>query len=233
MAVFDLKKQTLRELNAALHREARLLREGELADTEWEITNPRGSHAVAVGIDGPLKINIQGSVGYYCGGMNQAGHIHVHGSVGPGVGENMMSGSIRVTGDASQYAGATGRGGTLVIDGNASSRCGISNKGMNIIVRGNVGHMSAFMAQRGTLVVLGDAGDALGDSIYEAKLFVRGDVKSLGADCVQKEMRAEHLELLSGLLETAGISEVSPEAFTRYGSARKLYHFDVDHADAY
>ena len=67
----------------------------------------------------------------------------------------------------------------------------------------------------------------------EAKLFVRGDVKSLGADCVQKEMRAEHLELLSELLNTAGISEVSPEAFTRYGSARKLYHFDVDHADAY
>ena len=233
MAVFDLQKQSLRELNAALHEQSTLLRAGEHADTDWEITNPRGSHAVAVGVDGPLKIKIQGSVGYYCGGMNHSGQIDVHGSVGPGVGENMMSGSIRVTGNASQYAGATGRGGMLVIEGNASSRCGISNKGMDIIVRGDVGHMSAFMAQRGTLVVLGDAGDALGDSIYEARLFVRGDVKSLGADCVQKEMRTEHLELLAGLLKTAGIQDAQPDEFTRYGSARKLYHFDVDHADAY
>ena len=29
----------------------------------------------------------------------------------------------------------------------------------------------------------------LGDSIYEARLFVRGTVKSLGADCIEKEMR--------------------------------------------
>ena len=233
MAVFDLQKQSLRELNAELHRQATLLRESGSADTEWQITNPRGSHAVAVGIDGPLQVSIQGSVGYYCGGMNQLGKIHVNGSVGPGVGENMMSGSIRVTGDASQYAGATGRGGQLVIEGNASSRCGISIKGIDVIVRGDVGHMSAFMAQRGNLVVLGNAGDALGDSIYEAKLFVRGEVKSLGADCVKKEMRKEHLEHLAGLLEAAEISDVRAEEFTRYGSARKLYHFDVDHADAY
>ena len=93
--------------------------------------------------------------------------------------------------------------------------------------------MSAFMAQRGNLVVLGNAGDALGDSIYEAKLFVRGEVKSLGADCVKKEMREEHLKHLAGLLEAAEISDVRAEEFTRYGSARKLYHFDVDHADAY
>ncbi len=52
-----------------------------------------------------------------------------------------------------------------------------------------------------TKVVLGDAGDALGDSLYEARLFVRGSVKSLGADCIEKEMRPEHIALLRGLLE--------------------------------
>ena len=196
MALFDLQERSLRELNAELHRQAALLQQGADADTEWEVTNPRGSHAVAVGIDGALTVNVRGSVGYYCGGMNQSGQIHVEGSVGPGVGENMMSGSIRVTGDASQYAGATGRGGQLVIEGNASSRCGISIKG-------------------------------------EAKLFVRGEVQSLGADCVKKEMREQHLKHLTGLLERAQISDVRAEEFTRYGSARQLYHFDVDHADAY
>lgn len=233
MGCFDLQQNTLRDLNAELHRQGDLLRDGGKADTEWEVLNPRGSHAVAVGVDGPLQITVCGSVGYYCGGMNQKGEIRIEGSAGPGVGENMMSGSIRVTGDASQYAGATGRGGLLVIEGNASSRCGISSKGINIVVRGNVGHMSAFMAQSGNLVVLGDAGDALGDSIYEARLFVRGQVKSLGADCIKKEMRDEHLRLLGDLLKAAEITDVRPEEFTRYGSARELYHFDVDRADAY
>ena len=122
---------------------------------------------------------------------------------------------------------------SLVIEGNASSRCGISMKGIDIVVRGSVGHMSAFMAQAGNLVVCGDAGDALGDSIYEAKLFVRGAVKSLGADCIEKEMRGEHLEAVQALLDKAGITDVKASEFKRYGSARKLYNFSVDHADAY
>ena len=100
-------------------------------------------------------------------------------------------------------------------------------KGIDIVVRGNVGHMSAFMAQTGNLIVLGDAGDALGDSIYEARLFVRGRVQSLGADCIEKEMREEHVSLLEGLLSQAGISDLKASEFTRYGSARALYHFDV------
>jgi glutamate synthase domain-containing protein 3 len=106
-------------------------------------------------------------------------------------------------------------------------------KGIDIVVHGDIGHMSAFMAQSGNLVVLGDAGDALGDSIYEARLFVRGKVKSLGADCIRKEMRPEHVELLQKLLDRAGVSGVEPGEFTRYGSARTLYNFNIDNAHAY
>jgi len=102
-------------------------------------------------------------------------------------------------------------------------------KGIDIVVGGSVGHMGAFMAQTGTLVVCGDAGEALGDSIYEARLYVRGEVASLGADCVEKEMRAEHRVQLGSLLEVAGI-EVDVADFRRYGSARRLYHFHVDNA---
>ena len=65
----------------------------------------------------------------------------------------------------------------------------------------------------GNLVVCGDAGDALGDSIYEARLFVRGSVKSLGADCIEKEMRSEHVELLTQLLARASITDVKAERF--------------------
>ena len=203
-------------------------------EAHWEVLNPRGRHAVAVGVDAPINVDIKGSVGYYCAGMNKQATVTVHGTAGPGVAENMMSGKVVIKGDASQYAGATGRGGLLVIEGNASSRCGISMKGIDIVVKGNIGHMSAFMAQSGNLVVLGDAGDALGDSIYEARLFVRGTVKSLGADCIEKEMRPEHHESACGkLLEEAGINGRQAQEFRRYGSARKLYNFNIDNADAY
>ncbi|MFA5949696.1 MAG: GXGXG domain-containing protein [Hyphomicrobium sp.] len=228
MRSFDLSVSPLRELNAALHT----IEDGT-NETEWEVTNPRGMHAVAVGIDAPISVDIIGPVGYYCAGMNKQATVTVHGSSGPGTAENMMSGKVVIKGDASQYAGATGRGGLLVIEGNASSRCGISMKGIDIVVRGNIGHMSAFMAQTGNLVVLGDAGDALGDSIYEARLFVRGSVKSLGADCIEKEMRAEHHQALDNLLKQAGIKDVKTSEFKRYGSQRKLYNFNIDNADAY
>jgi glutamate synthase domain-containing protein 3 len=224
----DLSQTALRDLNEALHRQT-----DGANEAYWKILNPRGAHAVAVGIDAPIDVEIKGSVGYYCAGMNKKATVTVHGSAGPGVAENMMSGKVVIKGDASQYAGATGRGGLLVIEGNASSRCGISMKGIDIVVRGNIGHMSAFMAQSGSLVVLGDAGDALGDSIYEARLFVRGNVKSLGADCIEKEMRAEHHELLTRLLQNAGFPDVKSTEFRRYGSARKLYNFNIDNADAY
>ncbi|MEY8828192.1 protein GlxC [Sedimentitalea sp. XS_ASV28] len=224
MQTYDLQANSLRELNATLHAQA-----ADTNQTAWEIVNPRGSHAIAVGLDAPIEVDVRGSTGYYCAGMNKQATVHVHGSAGPGVAENMMSGTVVIEGDASQYAGATGHGGLLVIKGNASSRCGISMKGIDIVVHGNVGHMSAFMAQSGNLVVCGDAGDALGDSIYEARLFVRGSVKSLGADCIEKEMRPEHLDILRDLLERAG-SDAKPEEFKRYGSARQLYNFKVDNA---
>ncbi len=224
MQTIDMATTPLRDLNTTLQTQAEATNQ-----TAWEIVNPKGSHAIAVGLDAEIEVTVKGSTGYYCAGMNKQATINVHGSVGPGVAENMMSGTVIIDGDASQYAGATGHGGTLIIKGNASSRCGISMKGIDIIVHGNVGHMSAFMAQSGNLVVCGDAGDALGDSIYEAHLFVRGSVKSLGADCIEKEMRPEHIALLADLLER-GSCDAKPEAFKGYGSARQLYNFNIDNA---
>jgi len=224
MAKFDLADSTVRELNQHLHGAVK----GEVT-----VDNAGGKHSVAVGAIGAHEVEINGNVGYYCAGMNCDATIVVNGHAGSGLAENMMSGRVHVTGSASQYCAATAHGGLVIIDGDASSRCGISMKGVDIVVKGNVGHMSAFMAQKGRLVVCGDAGDALGDSIYEAQLYVRGNVESLGADCEEKEMRAEHKEALQGLLESAGVTQYSVDDFKRYGSARKLYHFNIDNASAY
>jgi glutamate synthase domain-containing protein 3 len=227
MQTLDLTQIGLREVNKTLHEQAATTNQ-----TAWTIENARGSHAIACGLDAPIEVTVKGSTGYYCGGMNKQATINIHGSAGPGTGENIMSGKIVIEGDASQYLGATGHGGLIVVKGNASSRCGISMKGVNIVVQGSIGHMSAFMGQSGNLVVLGDAGDALGDSCYEARFFVRGKVKSLGADCEKKEMRPEHIEFLKEILAEAEV-DADPSEFTRYGSARKLYNFDVDNAGAY
>lgn len=224
MQTFDLAISDLRTLNSTLHEQ-----NDQTNQTAWTVENPKGAHAIACGLDAPIEVTIKGSTGYYSAGMNQQATVNIKGSAGPGVAENMMSGKVVIDGDASQYAGATGHGGLLVVKGNASSRCGISMKGIDIVVHGNIGHMSAFMAQSGNLVVCGDAGDALGDSCYEARLFVRGSVKSLGADCEEKEMRPEHIEILRELLAEAEC-DAKPEEFKRYGSARNLYNFNIDNA---
>ncbi len=225
--VIDVQKSGLTSVNQRLQAIA-----AGSNETHWRLEHPEGEHALAVGLQSPITVEIMGTAGYYCAGMNKEATVIVHGNVSTGVAENMMSGLVRVKGNASQSAGATAHGGLLVIEGDAAARCGISMKGVDIVVGGSVGHMSAFMAQAGALVVLGDAGDALGDSLYEARLYVRGKVKSLGADCIEKEMTPHHLAKLVRLLERAGM-KASPKDFRRYGSARKLYNFHVDNAEAY
>ncbi len=223
--VVDLTSSSVRELNSRLHAAA-----GGEGPRAWRVVKPSGRHSIAVGLDAPMEVVVEGHVGYYCAGMNKQATVRVRGNCGVGLAENIMSGTVVVEGNASQAAAATGHGGLVVIEGDASSRCGISMKGVDIVVHGSVGHMSAFMAQKGCLVVCGDAGDALGDSIYEAHLYVRGRVGDLGSDCVEKEMREEHVAELSSLLERGGVADADPSQFRRYGSARQLYNFKVDHA---
>jgi methylamine---glutamate N-methyltransferase subunit B len=228
--VVDLSVTSLRELNQRLHG---LAADGSSSPRHWRIVKPSGDHAIACGLDAPVEVEIEGHVGYYCAGMNKQATVRVHGNAGVGVAENIMSGLVVVDGNASQAVGATARGGLIVIEGDASARCGISLKGGDIVVKGSIGHMSAFMAQTGRIAVLGDAGEALGDSLYEARIYVRGSVKSLGADCIEKDMRDEHLAELGELLDEAAAGDVDPAGFRRYGSARRLYNFNVDHAGEY
>jgi glutamate synthase domain-containing protein 3 len=221
LRVVDLPDVGVTALNEELHR---------LPAGRWEVVNPAGAHAIAVGLTVPHEVTIDGHVGYYCAGMNMEAAITVRGNCGVGVAENLMSGTVRIERDASQAAGASAHGGLIAIAGNAAARCGISLKGADVVVRGSVGHATGFMAQRGRIVICGDAGEALGDSIYEARIYVRGEVAGLGADCVAKEMGDEHRAELGRLLERAGFGDADASDFRRYGSARRLYNFDVDDA---
>jgi glutamate synthase domain-containing protein 3 len=214
----DLAVATVRELNGLLH--------GAAAGAAFRVVNPDGRHSLAAGLDAAVEVEIDGHAGYYCAGMSQHAHVRVRGNAGVGLAENLMSGRVDVDGNAGQAAAASAHGGLVVVGGDAAARCAISLKGADVVVAGSVGHASAFMAQSGRLVVCGDAGEGLGDSLYEARLYVRGAVASLGADCVVKELGDEHCAELRALLDAAGLTDADPSDFTRYGSARTLYHFD-------
>lgn len=220
---FDLNRDSLRDLNSFLHKQA------SPAGVRFvRVHNPSGAHSVACGLDTDLHVDVYGHVGYYVAGMNKYASVTVHGNAGPGAAENMMSGRVHVKGFASTAAGASAHGGLLVIDGDASLRCGISLKGGDIVVGGSVGSFSAFMAQAGRIVICGDAEDALGDSLYEAVIYVRGNVRSLGADARFEPMAEDDLATVSRLLAAAGLSH-PPSVFRRVASAKTLYHW---HADA-
>jgi glutamate synthase domain-containing protein 3 len=220
---FDLRQQSVRELNQYLHSDA-----GKASRGTIEVRHPDGAHSIAAGLNAPVKVVVHGHAGYYAAGMNMHADITIEGSAGTGVAENMMSGRVHVKGFASNSAGASAHGGLLVIEGNAALRCGISLKGGNIVVGGSVGSFSAFMAQAGRMVVCGDAGDGLGDSLYEAVLYVKGSIKSLGADAQLEPMGEHDLQIVTDLLAQAGMGQHRASDFKRVASKRELYHWNAD-----
>ena len=70
MQTFDLESEGLRALNTALQAQTQ-----DTNQTSWQVLNPKGAHAVAVGLDAPIDVQVKGSTGYYCGGMNKQATI--------------------------------------------------------------------------------------------------------------------------------------------------------------
>ena len=56
---FDLSQTPLRELNQFLHGEP-----ATLAGREVLVSNPDGAHNIAVGLNAPVKVVIDGHAGY-------------------------------------------------------------------------------------------------------------------------------------------------------------------------
>src|ERR1700681_4369618 len=123
-------------------------------------------------------------------------------------------GSVRVAGNAGTGLAENIMSGKVVVEGSASQSAGATGRG-------------------GLVVVRGDAGARCGISMKGVDIVVRGALASLGVDCVEKELRAEHVAELRALLEQAELDDVDAGDFTRYGSARQLYSFKVDNAGAY
>jgi methylamine---glutamate N-methyltransferase subunit B len=218
VSTLDCTDLTTREINQQLKRLA-------AAGVETvDLVNPQGRHNLAVGIEQPLKVRIQGPVGYYCGGLCEGVDIEVEGACGWSVGENLMAGRIVIRGNASACVAASAHGGTVCILGSAGPRAGISLKGGTLIVQGNVGHSSAFMMQAGTFIICGNAGHSLGDSLYDGAIYVGGDIASLGADAQLSPMTEADWALLDQQLSPYGLA-AQDYAFKKVVCAKQLYHF--------
>jgi len=216
----DCAKLTTREINTTIKR---LAAEGE---TEIHLVNPEARHSLGIAIFYPVKIVVEGTAGYFCGGMNDGATFHILGNTGWSVGECMLSGEIVVERNAASGSGASIRGGTVVVKGHVGARTGISQKGGLIVVGGNTGYMSGFMMQRGTMVICGDAAEGLGDSMYAGNIYVGGKLAQLGNDAVIKEMTGEDKDFLTETLAHYGLSEKRDITdFKKIGSGGRLHNF--------
>ena len=220
LKTFDCAGRTTREINSFLKEAAWKQRDAEVV-----LLNPDSRHNLAVGLTTPLRVHVEGPVGYYCAGLCEGVDVRISGDAGWGLGENLMSGRVQVSASAGSAAGATMRGGTVIVGGNAGARCGVAMKGGTLIVGGDVGYMTGFMMQKGVLIIGGDAGEALGDSLYEGKIYIRGKVDALGSDAVEGDLTDDDVSMLSAALADAGM-DMPPGDFRKIVSGKKLYNFD-------
>ncbi len=188
------------------------------------VTNTLSRHNLGIGLPHGARVTFEGSVGYYCGGLNNGADIEITRDAGWGLGEAMASGEIVVHGYAGMSVGASMRGGLIHIKGDAGPRCGVAMKGGDIIVEGRIGYLSGFMGHAGRIIALGGAGEATADSLWGGEVWVAGPIGSLGVDSKVVEPESHEVEDVEKLLSTRSL-ESSNRDWKKIISAQGLWYF--------
>src|SRR4028118_889651 len=124
LSTLDCAAHTTREINSWLKQAARGVAQNT-SDAEVVLLNPDSRHNLAVGLVTPLRVRIEGPVGYYCAGLCDGVEVRVEGGAGWGLAENLMGGRVWLRDSAGSSCGATMRGGTLIVGGDAGARCAV------------------------------------------------------------------------------------------------------------
>ena len=220
-AEFDAKDMEIQEINLKIRD---LMKDGH---GHIVMQNPMAKHSLVVGILNRLRLDIEGSLGYFGCGLIDGPNIRISGRVGWSFAENMMAGTIVVEKNAGSTFGAAIRGGDLVCKGDVGSRTGIDMKGGTIIVGGRTGTLSGFMMQRGRLIVLGDAGPNLGDSMYDGTIYVGGKINSLGVDAVPGEMTDLEASWIENKLALYGLNAPNgAKNLQKIVAGKQLWNYD-------
>ena len=196
------------------------------------VRNTLSRHNLGVGLPPGAQLIFEGSVGYYCGGLNTGAVIDIERNAGWALGEGMSAGHITVGGYAGMSCGAAMTGGTIHVRGDAGPRCGVAMKGGDIIVEGKIGYQSGFMAHAGRIVALGGAGASCADALWQGEVWVAGEIESLGVDVKVVEPTAEQVAEIDDLLEPLGLQD-SSRNWKKMISGERLWYFESRDANAW
>ncbi len=189
-------------------------------------------HNLGVGLPAGAKIRFEGSVGYYCGGLNNGAEISIERNSGWGTGEGMSGGHITVGGYAGMSAGASMSGGAIHIKGDSGPRCGVAMKGGTIIVEGKLGYQSGFMSHAGRIIALGGAGASCADALWAGEVWVAGNIESLGVDTRVVDPNNDEVATVESLLNEYGLGNSGRE-WRKIVSNERLWYFESREADAW
>ena len=196
------------------------------------VTNTLSRHNLGIGLPDGADLHFEGSVGYFCGGLNTGARIEIERNAGWALGEGMSKGHITVGGYCGMSCGAAMIGGTIHVKGDAGPRCGVAMKGGNIVVEGKIGYQSGFMAHSGRIIALGGAGESCADALWEGEVWVAGDVGSMGVDVEVVEPTAEEVAEVDAILEPLGLVD-SARNWRKMISGQRLWYFESRDAGAW
>lgn len=196
------------------------------------VRNTLARHNLGVGLPPGAQIRFEGSVGYYCGGLNTGAKITVEGNAGWGTGEAQAKGDITVGGYAGMSVGAAMLGGIIHVKGDCGPRCGVAMKGGTIIVEGKLGYQSGFMAHAGKIIALSGAGPSCADALWQGQVWVAGPIESLGVDAKIVEPKPEEVAEVEGILRRRGLAD-SRRDWKKLISAERLWYFQSRDANAW
>ena len=223
--IIEVGERHIRDINNELQKACASGKKIRVVDT-------LSRHNLGIGLPPGAEIHFEGSVGYYCGGLNTGSKITIERNAGWAVGEGMADGHITVDGYAGMSAGAAMNGGTIHVKGDTGPRCGVAMKGGNIVVEGKIGYQSGFMAHAGKIIALGGAGESCADALWEGEVWVAGEVKSLGVDVDVLEPTAEEVAEVDAILDPLGLKDTSRE-WRKMVSGQRLWYFESRDASAW
>ena len=196
------------------------------------VTNTLSRHNLGIGLPARTNIRFEGSVGYYCGGLNTGAVIDIERNAGWALGEGMSAGKITVGGYAGMSCGAAMTGGLIHVKGDAGPRCGVAMKGGDIIVEGKIGYQAGFMAHAGRIIALGGAGASCADALWQGEVWVAGEIESLGIDVKVIEPTAEDVAEIDEVLQPLDLAD-SSRSWRKLISGERLWYFESRDANAW
>ena len=196
------------------------------------IINTLSRHNLGIGLPPNCELSFEGSVGYFCGGLNTGAKLSIERNAGWACGEGMSDGMITVGGYAGMSVGAAMIGGTIHVKGNSGPRCGVAMKGGNIIVEGKIGYQSGFMAHSGKIIALGGAGDSCADALWAGEVWVAGPIDGLGVDVNVVEPTAEEVSEVDDILKPLGLQDSSRD-WRKMVAGQRLWYFESRDANAW